>query len=117
MKILEYEDTIMFPFASPDFGFMGIRSYSSNPKIVNIPCTIERYHHSADEPLNNCTYKVKIVPIDEGDRQIYGTEQTYFSDISRKIIELNPEYRLLEKRWIGEREIFINHLEKAETTN
>ena len=103
-KILKYGDLIKFPFPKPDrtcqIGELVLSSYSGDSPLALVDCSIEidhRFPHDAAAlkyGLYIGTFKVTIRPVSEEDREIYGYERTYFSDIRNTILKLNPEYEL-----------------------
>ena len=97
-RALEYGDEIWFPFAKPEASFFGIRAYSDKSPTVNVKCTVEidpqfpKDEEELERGLSDRTYKAIIVPVSEEDLEIYGTERSYFSDLTRIILRVNPTF-------------------------
>ncbi len=96
-RALEYGDEIWFPFAKPEASLFGMRVYSDKSSIVNIKCTVELDNLfpreiELERGLSNRTDKATIVPVSEEDLEIYGTERSYFSDLTRIILRVNPTF-------------------------
>jgi hypothetical protein len=75
-----------------------MRVYSDKSSTVKVKCTVEIDNLFPDDEeeiergLSNRTYKATIVPVSEEDLEIYGTERSYFSDLTRIILRLNPTF-------------------------
>lgn len=89
MKTLKYGDIIKFPFQ------LYRNSYNHQDKSL-VDCVIEVDHvlPNNEKELDDSTYKVTIIPVEQLDSKYPQRIRTYFSDLKQVIIEHNPEYTI-----------------------